>query len=78
LFGLTPTEAGLTVAPCLPAEWGPVSLSGLPYRGATLDITLAGVGTRVAACLVDGRPGPPRIPPTATGAHTLHLTMAAH
>lgn len=76
LFGLQFDPTGLTVAPTLPAGWGSVTLSGVPYRAATLDITLTGAGTRIAAATVDGRPGRPVLPATSTGHHTIRVTLA--
>ena len=77
LFGLNFTTQGLEFAPCLPEGWGTVSLSGLPYRDAILDITLTGAGTGIKSMLVDGRPHSPLIPDTISGAHTIEITLAS-
>ncbi|MEW1864103.1 hypothetical protein AB0399_27695 [Streptomyces sp. NPDC088194] len=75
LFGVDCTEQGLRLSPTLPDGWGPVTLGGLPYRGATVDITLKGAGTRVRACTVDGRRAAPLVPAGATGHHTVEITL---
>ncbi|HEY3710960.1 MAG TPA: glycosyl hydrolase family 65 protein [Amycolatopsis sp.] len=76
LCGLDFTEDGLRFAPCLPEGWGRVSLLGLRYREATVDLVLDGAGTRVVSCTVDGRAGRPLLPAGATGHHTVHLALA--
>ncbi|GAA3524592.1 hypothetical protein GCM10022222_03940 [Amycolatopsis ultiminotia] len=77
LFGLTFTADGLRLAPCLPPGWGPVTLRGLRYRAATLDITLRGSGSRVVSCTVDGLPAAATLHPNLTGSHEIRLTLAA-
>jgi hypothetical protein len=75
LIGAEPTEEGLRLSPTLPAGWGTVRLGGLPYRGATLDITLKGAGTRVRGCTVDGRRAAPLVRADSTGHHTVEITL---
>ena len=75
LAGVGFTEQGLRLAPTLPAGWGPVTLAGLPYRDATLDITLKGAGGKVRACEVDGRSAAPFVPADAAGHHTVEMTL---
>ena len=75
LFGLTFTPGALTFAPTLPAGWGRVALSGLPYRDATLDIELSGAGNRVRSCTIDGRPSRPVITADRPGEHTVRITL---
>ncbi|WP_405876129.1 MGH1-like glycoside hydrolase domain-containing protein [Streptomyces sp. NBC_00005] len=75
LFGLTFTEDALRLRPCLPPQWGAVSLHGLRYRGMTLDITLRGGGHRIQACTVDGRRGAPVVPADETGHHTVDVVL---
>ena len=75
LFGLAFSEDTLRFRPCLPPHWGAVSLRGLRYRGATLDITLRGSGSRVRACTVDGRSAEPVVPAATTGHHTVDLVL---
>jgi cellobiose phosphorylase len=75
LFGLTFTPDQVSISPTLPPAWGDVGLYGLPYRDATLDITLTGAGNRVRSCTVDGRSSRPVIPATVTGHHTVHVVL---
>ena len=76
LFGLRFTPSALSFAPTLPAAWGPVTLSGLHYRAAVLSVTLNGSGTHIARFLYDGQPlAHPIIPATATGSHTVAITL---
>lgn len=75
LFGLDFAEDALRLRPCLPPEWGAVSLRGLRYRGMTLDIALSGGGGRVLECAVDGRPAEAVVPAEGTGHHTVELVL---
>jgi hypothetical protein len=76
LFGLQFGTTGLSVVPSLPSGWGQVTLAGVPYRDATLDLTLTGAGNHVTASTVDGKAGQPVLPATSTGHHTIHVTLA--
>jgi hypothetical protein len=75
LFGLTPTTQGLKLSPSLPSGWGTVSLTGLPYRDMTLDITLDGAGNTIESVTVDGRRHPPLLAPDEGGHHTVHVVL---
>jgi hypothetical protein len=75
LFGLKLTPDQLTIAPTLPPGWGPVSLSGVPYRAMTLDIELSGAGNVIRRCTVDGRPGRPTLPADRRGTHTVRIEL---
>ncbi|SEF67308.1 hypothetical protein SAMN05216223_101681 [Actinacidiphila yanglinensis] len=75
LFGVGFTEEGLRLSPTLPSGWGTVTLGGLAYRDATLDITLTGSGGRVRSCTVDGRRSAPVLPAAATGHHTVEIAL---
>jgi glycogen debranching enzyme len=76
LFGLRFSPTGVDFAPTLPPGWGPVQLSGLPYRDATVDITVLGAGNRVTACEIDGRPARPTLPGDSTGPHNVRITLS--
>lgn len=78
LAGLRPTADGLAVAPVVPPGWAPIELAGVPYRQATLDVTVAGQGRTVASVTLDGRPadGPVAVPASLTGHHTLDIRLA--
>jgi hypothetical protein len=71
LFGLHFTAEGITVSPTVPERLGELHLTGLPYRAATLDLTLTGTGTH-AHVQLDGHPVDV-VPATLTGHHTLTI-----
>lgn len=75
LFGLHPEEDGLRIAPVLPPGMGDVTLSGLRYRSATLDVTLTGEGRRVRHCTFDGGACPSRVAPGTTGRHQVRIEL---
>jgi hypothetical protein len=76
LFGMRFTIGGLGVQPLLPAGWGDVTLTGVPYRSMTLDITLRGAGGRIARCTVDGIAKTTcGVPATLRGEHRITVTL---
>jgi glycogen debranching enzyme len=78
LFGLTFTTQGLTFAPSLPSGWGTVSLTGVRYRDATLDITLTGAGDTVRSVTVDETPHPPLLAAGESGHHSILITLTTN
>lgn len=81
LLGLRPELDGLGLAPTLPAGVGSVHVEGLPWRGAALDIEVAGEGSRVVEASVDGAPWdvaarPVRLEPTGLD-RTVRLVVSA-
>ncbi len=54
VFGLRFERDGLRFAPHLPDGWSGVTLTDLPYRGETIDVTLTGSGSTVASFKIDG------------------------
>ncbi|MEV0848657.1 hypothetical protein AB0J21_22750 [Streptomyces sp. NPDC049954] len=75
LFGIVHEPGGLRFTPGLPAGWGPVTLSGLSYRRATLDLRLSGSGRRLVSLTVDGR-RTPFVPATLRGRHEVDIRVA--
>jgi glycogen debranching enzyme len=76
LYGMNFTPAGIEFQPLLPAGWGDVSLTGLQYRGMTLDIHLHGAGCAVRTFALDGKPQKqPFAPATLTGMHSVDITV---
>jgi cellobiose phosphorylase len=73
LFGLHFTPEGIEIHPVVPEALGDLQLTGLPYRAATLDITLTGSGTNALVTL-DGQPAP-GVPATLTGHHSLTIRV---
>lgn len=77
LFGMRFRPDHLAFAPMVPPAYdGERTLSGLRYRGATLDVTVRGHGDGIASVRVDGRPvDRAEIPATLTGAHRVEIQM---
>ncbi len=76
LFGLDFQPDGLNFTPHLPADWGNVSLQGVHYRAATLDISLQGQGSRITRVTLDGQTQKNAfVPATLTGHHTLTISL---
>lgn len=75
LFGMVHEPRGLRFTPSVPAGWGPVTLSRLPYREAALDLTLSGTGRRLASLTVDGR-RTGFVPADLRCRHRVHIEVA--
>jgi hypothetical protein len=54
VLGMRIEPEGIGFEPRAPKRFSEVRLDGLPYRGATLDITVRGAGTQVESFLLDG------------------------
>ncbi|MDE5750251.1 MAG: hypothetical protein K2H87_05730, partial [Duncaniella sp.] len=81
LLGLTPTPDGLRVDPYIPsATFSPLTLSGLPWREATLTFRIQGTGDRIASLSVDSVPVRGTMIPTdlSRGRHTVDIVMAGN
>jgi hypothetical protein len=78
LFGMRVTPDGLTFTPFVPAAYsGTHTLTDMPYRDATLTVTMKGHGTRIVQVTLDGRPlKEPVIPPDLTGAHEVQFLLS--
>lgn len=77
LFGMRLKEDRLAFRPMVPPAYGGERrLQGVRYRGATLDVTVRGHGTRVRRATLDGRPlARAELPATLAGAHAIVLEM---
>ena len=62
VLGLGPTPRGLRIQPLLPSGLDAVSISGLRYADALLDLEVVGEGSRVVSLESDGRSLPPAEP----------------
>ena len=77
LFGLNFQADGLSFAPHLPAGWGNVTLNNVKYRGALLDVSLQGRGSRITKVTIDGKPSKAAFAPaSAMGRHTISITLS--
>lgn len=75
-FGMDFTANGVTFQPTLPTGLGDVSLTGVQYRGATLNITLHGSGDVISAFKLDGTTTSTySVPSTLTGTHSVDITL---
>jgi hypothetical protein len=75
-FGMKYGTGGLTFQPTLPAGWGDATLTGMPYRNATLSITLHGSGNVISTFKLDGTTTTnTTLPTTLTGNHTVDITL---
>lgn len=76
LFGMRFEVDGLTFVPTLPAAWGDVSLTAVPYRQAVLSINLHGAGNTIRSFRLDGvRQARHTVPAGLRGRHTVDIQM---
>lgn len=77
LFGMRLEDDCISFRPMVPPSYrGERTLRGVRYRGATLAITVRGFGDSVREARLDGAEiSRAEIPETASGAHSLVLTM---
>jgi hypothetical protein len=76
LFGMNFTTGGLQFQPFLPSGWGDVTLSGVRYRGMTLNISLHGAGNVISSFKLDGATTANySVPASLTGTHTIDITL---
>lgn len=74
LLGMRFDMDGLRFQPTVPASWGGVTVSGLKYRRATLDVHIVGSGTQVGSLRLDGKPVK-RVAGDLVGAHRVEITL---
>jgi hypothetical protein len=77
-FGMRFTADGLRFDPFVPEGYsGTRTLEGVSYRGATLDLTMKGHGTRIVQVTLNGEPlDAPLIPADLTGAHDVQIVLS--
>jgi hypothetical protein len=76
LYGMKFTTSGITFAPTLPWGWGDTTLTGVPFRGATLNIALHGAGATISSFKLDGvTTSAHTVSNTLTGTHTVDITL---
>ncbi|MDE6418093.1 MAG: hypothetical protein K2K49_02670 [Duncaniella sp.] len=80
LFGLDFEKDGLAFHPFVPAALAATrTLTGFPYRGALLDITVSGHGSEIKSFKVDGKEQAPFIPASkAKGNMKVEIVMAGN
>ena len=78
LLGITYEPNGIRFAPAVPASMeGARSLSGLKYRGMTLNVSVIGEGTIIRSFKLDGQDADPFVPNTLTGEHSVQIVMGS-
>jgi hypothetical protein len=76
LFGMNYEVDRLCFAPFVPrAMAGIRTLTGFPYRNATLDITVEGYGSGISAFYLDGEPARAEIPAALEGSHAVRIVL---
>lgn len=80
LMGITLSEDGMTFNPTIPEKIGSnLTLSGLSYRQAILDINIQGSGDKIASFAIDSiRQPSPTVSPTTKGHHRIDIVMAGN
>ncbi len=78
LFGIEFEKDGLAFHPFVPRALGATrTLTGFPYRGAKLDITVSGYGSEIRSFKVNGKEQAPFIPASkAKGTMKIEIVMA--
>ncbi len=77
LFGMKFGTGGITFQPTLPSGWGDATLTGVQYRGATLNIALHGAGNVVSSFTLDGAATSAHtVAASLTGTHTVDITLS--
>lgn len=77
LFGIRLLPDSLEFRPCVPESFeGVHELTGLEYRGMTVDVRLSGSGHRIARCLVNGEEGRPMLSAGMKGRVQVELELA--
>lgn len=78
LLGITYEPDGIRFAPAVPASMeGARSLTGLKYRGMTLDISVIGEGSIIRSFKLDGQEAEPFVSSTLTGGHSVQIVMGS-
>lgn len=76
LFGITPETAGLAFKPFIPKELNDNrTLTGLRYRGMTLDISIEGYGNRISKFYLHGKAHAPFVPADLKGPQEVKIVM---
>jgi hypothetical protein len=76
LFGMSFDGTEIGFRPVVPAAFSRLRLTGLAHRDLTLEVTVAGSGTRIGSFTVDGVPRSGHaIPATLRGPHRVEVTL---
>ncbi|MGH3762467.1 MGH1-like glycoside hydrolase domain-containing protein [Actinophytocola sp.] len=76
LFGLRLDGEEVRFRPVVPAGFARMRLSGLTFRGRTLEVTITGSGSRIESFTVDGVSRPDHaVPATPAGPHRVDIVL---
>jgi len=75
LFGMNFTEDGVQFAPVVPDRFEQLSLQGVKYRSAEMNILVKGHGITVRQFKLDGKKQSPLVPAASTGRHQIEILM---
>jgi glycogen debranching enzyme len=76
LAGMRFDERGIAFEPMLPDDLAELDLTGIPYRGATLDIHVRGSGSHIVRMTVNGQPSVDhRVASMASGRVVVAITL---
>jgi hypothetical protein len=76
LLGIKFNENSITFAPSVPTGMpGSKTIDGLRYRKYTLNITVEGVGNKIASFKLDGEVATPTIDASLEGTHTVEIRL---
>lgn len=75
LLGMDYSPQGVRFRPFLPEGVGELELSNISYRNALLRVKLAGQGTNIASCRINGADSEPFVPAGAQGAVDVKIVL---
>lgn len=79
LFGISFGKDGIHFNPFVPKALDDIrTLSGFPYRGATLNITIRGYGDKIKSFTLNGKESKPYIPADIKGENDIRIVMAGN
>ena len=76
LLGMHFSTDGIKFTPHLSAGVDSIAVSGIPYRGCRLSLTVEGRGGRVVACQRNGSTSEPFLPADAQGDQQIQLQLS--
>ena len=77
LLGMDYAPEGVRFRPFLPEGLGEIELSNISYRNALLHVSIAGEGTVVKSCRIDGRDSEPFVSADAGGDVRIEIVVAS-
>jgi cellobiose phosphorylase len=75
VIGMRFEPGGVRFQPVLPPGLREVTLEGIRYRNASVEIDVRGAGTTIVRCLVDGEDADPFLPAGERGNHLVEVVL---